>query len=412
MMRQLRSGFTLIAAVFIMLIMILLALTLATYISSDAMIASKNYFSQKAFYIASAGMEYYIKQLDDDSDWRTPPAEKSKDFGGGHFVITTTNESVNDIIFYVTGLYTVEGETYRRVIEPMILRSGGGLSAILSEYLVYWGGGSGMDSEIKNNAVIIGDIFLNTDLTISNNVVISGDAYSTSDIGIGTNVTITGTLEIGVELPSNPPTLDTTPYDNQIAIAAAYPAGNESYNSQAFTGTTYVNGDVTFNNNANITITGSATIVATGKVTVRQNVSFGDNLTIIAGGKVDIANNVDIGESGLWYSGTEIEVGNNAEVGEVGVGEGTVFITPGDIDFGNNIEYYGFIYCGGDFVQTGNNFYFEGNMIVGGGMVVDNNTTMQLNPDLFSIEDLVGIIGGGGAGSLDNIDVTSWDEVY
>ena len=65
-----KKGFTLVAAIFILLVMTLLAVTTSTFISSDAVIAVKNYYSQDAFYVASSGMEYYLKQLDDDEKIR------------------------------------------------------------------------------------------------------------------------------------------------------------------------------------------------------------------------------------------------------------------------------------------------------------------------------------------------------
>ena len=413
-----KRGFTLLAAIFILLVMVLLAITTSTYVASDAVMAVKNYYSQDALYIASAGLEYYVAQLHHDDDWSSPPPNKIKSFSGGVFIVETTAETRNSIVFRVTGLLTIGASTYKRMIEPVILRGytgGGGLAALLDEYVIYWGGSGGTSSSLGNNVTIIGDIFVNTDLEMGSNSLISGDAMSTGDITLGSGTSVTGTVEIGVAPPDDPPTLETTHYDNQIAVAAAYPIGNESWDSKTISGATYINGDLTFKNNANITLTGVATIVVTGKATVSQNVIFGDNLTLIAGGMVDIANNVDIGESGLWYSGTGIEVGNNANVGEVTVGDGTIFITPGDVDFGNNIEYYGFLYVGGDFVQTGNNFYYEGNIIVEGSLTVDNNTTMQLNPDLFDIEDLIGITGGGSGGGVSGeafVDITGWDEVY
>ncbi|MFH1347336.1 MAG: pilus assembly PilX N-terminal domain-containing protein [Candidatus Margulisiibacteriota bacterium] len=406
-----KKGFTLIAAVFILLVMTLLAITTSTFISSDAVVAVRNYNSLDAFYIASSGMEYYMKLLDDDDDWSTPPADKVKDFSGGTFIIETTNESKNRITLTCTGLITVEGITYSRVIRPTIQRTAGGLSDILNEFVVYWGGGSGgTGSTIDNNATIVGDLFTNSDLTLGNNVNISGDALSSGLIDAGAGTSATGTMESNVEPPYDPPTLDTTYYDGQIAIAATRPSGNQSYGDTAFSGTTYVNGDITFNLNANISITGSAIIVATGKVAVKNNVIIGDNLTVIAGGLIDISNNAILGKSGVWYSSTGIQVGNNAAVSDVDVGDGTQFITPGDITFGNNIEYYGFIYCGGDFTQTGNNCYFEGNMIVGGDINVDENTTLILNPDLVDTGDIIGV-SGGEAGE-ETFEVTGWDEVY
>ncbi|MFH1683392.1 MAG: pilus assembly PilX N-terminal domain-containing protein [Candidatus Margulisiibacteriota bacterium] len=406
-----KKGFTLVAAVFILLVMTLLAITTSTFVASDAVVAVKNYNSLDAFYIASSGMEYYMKQLDGDDNWSTPPAGKVKDFSGGTFIIETTNESRNRITFTSTGLVTVEGTTYSRVIRPTIQRTTGGLSDILSEYVVYWGGGgSGDGSTIDNNATIVGDIFINSDLTLGNNINITGDALSTGSIEVGSGTSVTGTIETGIEPPYPPPTLETTYYDGQIAVAATSSLESQIYDDTTFSNTTYVKGDVTFDLNANISVAGNAVIVATGKVTVKNNVIVGDNLTVIAGGIIDISNNAILGKSGVWYSSTAIIVGNNAEVSDVEVGEGTQFITPGDVTFGNNIEFYGFLYVGGDFIQTGNNFYFEGNMIIGGDINVDENTTLILNPDLVDPGDIEGLTGD--ESGPETFEITEWEEVY
>ncbi len=405
-----KKGVTLIAAVFIVLVMTLLAITISTYVSSDAVIAVKNYNSLDAFYVAASGVEYYLKQLDGDSDWSSPPSQESKAFSGGVFTIATTDETKNRITFTSTGLVTLAAKTYRRTIRSTVKRTAGGLAEILAEYVVYLGEGSGEGSAIGNNVSISGDIFVNSDLDIGYNCNISGDAHSTGTIETGDNTEITGTTESDAEPPYDPPTLESSFYDNQIAIAAASPEGDQSWSGyQDLSGSYYINGNVVFELNANINITGAATIAATGTVLVRNNTTIGDNIMVIADGLITIENNVNLGKDGLWYSSVGFDVGNNAEVGDVNVGEGTIFITPGDILFGNNVEYYGFIYCGGDFTQTGNNFYFEGNIIVGGDINVDNNTTLVLNPDLVEIDELIGIEAGEGVAK---VEITEWDEAY
>ncbi|MFC1540484.1 hypothetical protein ACFL4J_00420 [Candidatus Margulisiibacteriota bacterium] len=405
-----QPGFSLIATIFVVLTMTFLAITTSTLIPCDAIIAVNNSQSSDAFYIASSGVEYYLKQLDNDDDWSSPPAQETRPFSGGVFTIATTDETKNEIVFTVTGVLTVGASTYNRTIRQTMHRITGGLSSILSEYVLYWGGGESGTSTLANNVTVIGDLYTNGTLEVGYGASIEGDVVSGGDVDLAEGGSVSGDVEEGAEPPYDTPSLETSYYDGQLAIAATYPSGNQSYNSRSFSGTTYVNGNVTFNIDAIITLTGSATLVATGTVNLKNNVVIGDYFNVIAGGEIDMANNVLIGQNGLWYSSVGISVGNNAEVSDVDVGEGTVFITPGDIYFGNNIEYYGLIYCGGDFVQTGNNFYFEGNMIVGGDINVDENTTLVLNPDLVNEEDLVGIVGPEEATAL--LEVADWDEVY
>ncbi|MEE8638343.1 MAG: pilus assembly PilX N-terminal domain-containing protein [Candidatus Margulisiibacteriota bacterium] len=405
-----KKGFTLIGAIFIVLVMTLLAITTSTFISSDAVIAVKNYHSQDAFYIASAGVEYYLKQLDGDADWSTPPSQETKSFSGGVLTITTTNEQRNRITFTVTGLVTSGATTYRRGIRSTIQRMGGGLGSIAEDYVLYMGGtGSGTgETNIGNNVTINGSILVDSDVDIGNNTTISGDAQVSGDI-TGDTTGITGSAESGSTMPEEPPSLESTYYDNELATAATYsPADKEYAGGKTVSGTTYVNGNIVFKQNCTINVTGTATIVATGTILVRNNSTFGDYLHVIAGGLITMENNISIGKYGVWYSSVGFDVGNNEIVGDVGVGEGTAFLTPGDIDFGNNCSFDGFLYAGGT-LSLGNNTDFSGLIVAGYVEDIGENSTFDLNPDVIDWDGLVGFEGTEGQ---EETHLTDWDEVY
>ncbi len=405
------EGFTLVAAIFIILVLTLLAITTSTFISSDAVIAVRNYYSQDAFYIASSGSEYYLKQLDGDDDWTVPPTPETKSFSGGYFTITTTNEQKNRITFTATGLITVGATTYRRGIRSTLRRMGGGLGSIAEEYVIYWGGSGGVgtgETNIGNNVSIGGDILANSDVNMGSNSTISGDAYVSGDIS-GDTTGIDGEIDEGAEMPEEPPSLESTYYDNELATAATYPPGDKEYSGgKTVSGVTYVNGNITFKQNCAISVTGVATIVATGTVMVRNNTTFGDNLNIIAGGLITMENNILIGKYGIWYSSVGFDVGNNEVVADVGVGEGTAFITPGDIDFGNNCQFDGFLYAGGS-LSLGNNTDFSGLIVAGFIEDIGENSTLDLNPDVIDWDKLTGFEGTSGDAET---HCTDWDEVY
>ena len=88
-----KQGYNLIATIFILLIMVALVFTIASLLSSDARLSVKNANSQRAFYIASSGLENYLFELRQSNDWASPPPLMSKNFAGGAFSVTTTNES-------------------------------------------------------------------------------------------------------------------------------------------------------------------------------------------------------------------------------------------------------------------------------------------------------------------------------
>jgi len=403
-----RKGQVIIAAIFVLAIIAILAMVAVALLSGESVSAVKNYHGIQALNVAEGGVRFTITaSLAADSDW-----SDNVDFGPvslnpGTFTVRYLSKAQRTCSLEVTG--TVNGVS--RTIRTSLRKTAGGISSILGDYVIYWGGSGGSGSTIGNNSTIIGDIFTNNTLTAGNNVTISGDAQSTGAINYGSGSSISGTEEEYVAPPYDPPTLETTYYDNLIATAATYPSGNQSWNSRTISGETYIHGNLTINQNETISLTGLATVAVTGTVLVRNNAVIGDNFKLIAGGKVTIENNVTLGKHQFWYSSVGFDVGNNAEAGDVSVGEGTVFITPGDIDFGNNIEYYGFIFCGGDFIQTGNNFYFEGNIIVGGDISVDENSTLKLNPTLVDASELTGITSGGSSTESTSLD-SSWEEVF
>lgn len=402
-MRQ-KRGFTLIATLFIVLIVTLFAITVASFVSSGSFLAVANYHSLDTFYIANAGFQYYLKQLRLDDDWSTPPTQETKVFSGGTFAVTTTNESKNRINVRISAYLTPEGTTYRRILQSLITRVGGW--AFEDEYAIYLGGGGGGTGEvtnIDNNVVITGDIYLDNDVDLGSGVIIDGDIESTGNITGGTGETQVATLDAV-------PTIDTTYYDNELATAATYPPGDESWTgNKTLSGVYYVNGDVFFGNNATINITGSAVIVITGTFLTNNSGTVGDNLTIIAGDVITIENSVTIGLNNVWFSSVGFNVGNIGEFGDITAGEGTAFITPGFIDIGNSIDFNGLLFCEGT-LTLGTNTDFDGTIIAGFVDSIGENSNINIDPDLVDETIIEGL--DSGSGSEEATEIETWDEVY
>jgi len=109
-----------------MLIVASLALILASFMSSGGIAAITDMQSEQAFYIANAGMEWYLEQLDGNNNWKSPPAVKTNQaFGAGAFSITYANEDTKDIDVTSTGKVTGwDGNTVQRVITCHVNRQG------------------------------------------------------------------------------------------------------------------------------------------------------------------------------------------------------------------------------------------------------------------------------------------------
>jgi len=402
-----RKGFTLIAAVFVVLALAFLAITFSTYISSHSRLAVVNYICQDAFCIAESGLELYLKELGQDDDWSSPPPPLTREFSGGMFSVTTTNESRRRITVLSTGMITIEGKTYTRTVR--VAANAGGLQSLAQEYIAYYtgGGNSSWVTSLDNNVNMGGHVLVNSSLELNLNDTISGDAFAAGDI-TGPTSGITGTVEPFAQMPDEVPTLETSYFDSQLATAATYPPGDKIYSgTQNLSGTTYINGNVEIANSANITITGVATLVATGKFVVNNLATVGDNLTVIIGGKIDVKNDLTVGTIGIWYSGENIEVGNNVIIGGTDDYEGSRFVTPGNITVRNNCLLDGLFYASGQ-VSIGNNLDYSGMILTGYLKNIGENAILNLAPDTLDWNAIGEIVYR----EEGEIVITRWDEVY
>lgn len=121
------KGISLIAVTIVMLLVATLALLVASLMSTGNISSLTDMQSQQAFYLAQAGMEWYMERLQNDSDWRTPPAVKTNQaFGPGTFSVTYANQARNAIDVIGTGKVTGwDGNAVQRIIRQHVARSGG-----------------------------------------------------------------------------------------------------------------------------------------------------------------------------------------------------------------------------------------------------------------------------------------------
>jgi len=120
------KGISLVAVTIVMVIVSCLALFTASLMSSGNIAAVTNMQSDQAFYIAQAGKEWYLEQLQGDNNWRTPPAVKTNQaFGTGSFSVTYANNS-RDVIDVISTakVNSWDGNQVQRIIRCRITRSG------------------------------------------------------------------------------------------------------------------------------------------------------------------------------------------------------------------------------------------------------------------------------------------------
>lgn len=403
-----KKGLALVTMIYIILVFSVMAVGFVYLLFSEARLGVSEQRHNRAFYIAEAGRTFALRKLIGYGDWTQEMGfSVTRAFDGGHFQLTTTGESANQLTLNSIGVLTLEGTTYVSRVRATIVRAGGGGLGDYALYAFAFPSGDG-DANLGSNVIINGDIYVNADLVIGSNVTINGDASASGDVSLGINSSITGETSINVDPPADPPSLETTYYLQQIALAAASPYGNQSWGSRALSGTTYVNGNLSISNNANITLTGVATVVVTGTLNTNNNVNYGANLTLIAGGAVSIQNNVNIGANNTWYSNTGFNINNNADIGTVTVGSGTVFLTPGYFNISNNCDFYGLIFAGGT-VSIGTNANITGTLIAGMIDVVGNNSVITLNQGVVDYGSIIGLSGGSMSGG--SLCTVGWQEV-
>jgi hypothetical protein len=113
-----KRGISLVAVVIVMMIVASLALFIAAITDMQA---------EQAFYIAQAGMEWYLEQLQGDNNWNSAPAVKTNQvFGTGTFSVTFSNNSRNAIDIVGIGKVNAwDGNTVQRVISCHVSRASG-----------------------------------------------------------------------------------------------------------------------------------------------------------------------------------------------------------------------------------------------------------------------------------------------
>jgi predicted acyltransferase (DUF342 family)/type II secretory pathway pseudopilin PulG len=397
------KGISLIAVTIVMLVVATLALVIASTISSGNITSVTDLQEQQAFYIAQAGIEWYMEQLENDSDWsdNTSPVISDQPFDVGRFTVECSAQEIDSIDITVTGKVTGwDGNDVQRIITAHLEKTEEG--ATFADFAIFYGGGDGtVTTDINKNQTITGDIFIHGDLDIGKNCTITGDVLATGEITVGSGTNISGDTIEDADPPADQPTLDTSYYDNLIATAATQPAGDRDFEGETISGTIYVNGDVEIDDY----IDGSGTIVATGSIEIIKETDIGDDITLIASETLIMRKNGNVGTEVTFYSSSNIDIKTGIVFGSgAGNGEGVILLSPGDVALGNNTTITGFIF--GDDVTLGTNLTLTGNIsgnrlisLGQGGVVTQNDSKVDY-----------GSIEGFDSGEEVSITTSLWQE--
>lgn len=412
-MRGKKKGYSLIAAIFIMLVMSVFSLGIVTMVSSDAVSSVRNYQSNQVFYIAQAAAERYLMELKGLDDWTLAPWIGSNFFGGWGGV-AQKNTARDTIDFTIEAFKIVGTEQYRRRLSYKVKRSNPGFG-IFNDYAIYWAGGgdAGVNSFLADNTRISGDIFVNSPLILAPGARVMGDVHSTGDVLLQEGATVDGAILEDQPLPDSLPTLDPSIYDNLLALAEVAPMVDKTYDGTPMLagGDYFLKGNLTIKSDAVISTNGPVRLIVNGLVTIGNNVKLGDNITIISNGKLIAGSGLQQNKNGCFYSNEEIFLGNNFRLGvAAGPGEGMAILSRQKVVFNSEGQFFGFVYAQNEFQELGNSTLFEGNLMTSTFLGSSLNATFNVNPNLVDFESvgMVPVAGGGGP----EMSVDSWTEDY
>lgn len=254
---------------------------------------------EAAFYIAEAGIKKAVWSLMTPSglggmgtSWRIN--DFSENFGEGAYSFSIIEGYAGMITIISTG--EAKGRT-RTIVQSMHTSS---LPAAFN-YAMYNNG----SLSLRGSSTVIGDIYANGNISIqktSNHP--DGDTYTAS------GYTVNGSPGTVPDPEPTMPSLNTTYYDEQLALAQSASPGNVLLNNTDLAGgITYINGDATISGN----ITGGGVIVVTGSATINSAI-ISENTTIISNGEIIVQGPSNIASGGILYSPTQISIPGNPRI--------------------------------------------------------------------------------------------------
>lgn len=259
--RSEEHGATVVAVVFIIVIVALLGMASTKMLSGSTESQSDEYQSQQAFHVANAGLAYTAKTLLADTNWSNN-ADFSKNFSPGTFSITYTSKTpltatirssgtVGGITRSVTQSFTKTGQSWVAFdaaiyTEQDLTDSGQGLATADGD--VYAGGVAIASGQ--------GHLDINGDLNTWDGVSVTGQGQ----------INVSGSTAEGYSTTSIP-TPDWTYWQNTAThiISGNYTFGGGQGN-YTYDGNYYITGSASISAQSNVTING--TVVVLGNFTL------------------------------------------------------------------------------------------------------------------------------------------------
>ena len=314
-----KKGFTLIAAIFIILVVTVFAVVVASFFSSESVLAVKNYDSLRAFYIAESGLRFaLISAFKGDPDWGDFNSI-SGDFAGGTFTVQNLSPEANSALLQVSGVYPKGGMgAVTRVFQQGIERCFSLPEAF--NYALYWQNSSGTSARLDiggagNDRDIVGDVFGDGNFRVqAGSSVTNGKIYVSSGYDVDGGGTYS--WEATDEFPGFP-AIDNSYYNSLISdydsLIPPAPVGPYPYSNQdvtfVLTGETISFESITVSLfGGGLTIYGSGEIVSRGDFIVNGSLlvqpDTGETIALIAQDELNISSRFT--HTAFLYPGTHL----------------------------------------------------------------------------------------------------------
>lgn len=291
-----RAGVALLTVIFIMLAFSVIAGGLVSIFISTSRSVVDDHRYARAYYIAEAGRYFALKHITAFPDWSVNMGfPLGKNFGGGAFVVSVTNATGNSLTINSTGLITVEGKAYTRVVRASVtIAQGSGLPHNFN-YALYVGPlGGGATLRVEGSAGIFGDFYYNGPIRLG------GSAHQQDGTIYSTSLSVFGSATYASWEAAEP--VDMPIWDNGLYDALLAEANNTAPTALnlGWGQTLNLNGETKYYQSISIgwgsTVNGPGTLVATG-----NPVGSGDILISYGGG---IGQNINfIAKRDFIYSG-------------------------------------------------------------------------------------------------------------
>lgn len=295
------KGFAVLTVIFVMVIFAVLGTAAVALITGSAQMMTDEYLTQKAFYVAEAGLQYTAGGLKGDTDW-SDNAGETKTFGPGSF--TTTFLAQTSSTATVQSVGTVGGVARRMQVNFT----------------------AGMPEAFKNG------IYTEQEVIVSGSSF--GDVYGPISAGSDVDESAGVVFHDAIEENNPDASIPTPDWAYWQSVASTVISGNYTFNPGTYSGIYYITGNVTLKQN--MTLNGS--IIARGRVSANSN----DNISIVATApspaifaedRITINGCANLNIIGWVLSLADITLSGNSDV--TGTGG---FSAGGDITFSGNTE--------------------------------------------------------------------------